>query len=365
MKYKVWLEYKLYVILAIIILISACAEQPTKIPEDCRNISLPESRKFDMALSPVFVLEKIEERYGELMSELADVSDIYFFQKEIIWDFEKGVDIESHEYEAGCLTFLEYARQLGLKEGYAGISVFTVERDEILENPFSDTFSDERIRRTCKNMVKRIVKDFEPKYLCFGVEVSAYYHRNPGDFEYFVSLYNEVYSIVKEISPETVVFPTVHYEEFLGVLPWNPHEPDWELLQEFKMDAFALTTYPYMVYSVEDIPSNYYTQISTYTDLPVVIAESGFASQCCGKAIKDLHGSEEAQVNFLLFLLDSIGDMDPLLWCYWSLYDYEPLSWGGTDKTDVFNSIGLHCADGTPKPAFRVWECIFELLASS
>jgi hypothetical protein len=359
------MKYEPYVILATVILISGCAEQPREVSEDCKNIPLPESRKFDMALSPVFVLEKIEERYEELMKELAGVSDIYFFQKEVIWDFEKEVDIESRKYEGGCLTFLEYAAQLGFEEGYVGISVLNVERDKILENPFSDKFSDEGIRRTCKNMVRRILKDFEPKYLCFGVEVSAYYHRNPTDFEHFVSLYNEVYSIVKDISPETVVFPTFHYEEFLGVLPWNPHEPDWELLQKFKMDAFALTTYPYMVYSAENIPRDYYIQISTYTNLPLVIAESGFASQCCGKTIKDLHGSEEAQVNFLLFLLDSIEDMDPLLWCYWSLCDYEPLPWGGTDKTDVFNSIGLQYADGTPKPAFHAWVCIFELPVSS
>ncbi len=170
-----------------------------------------------------------------------------------------------------------------------------------------------------------------------------------------------MYSIAKEISPETVVFPTFHYEEFLGDLPWNPHEPDWELIQKFRMDAFAITTYLYMAHSMEDIPEDYYTRIRTYTQLLVIIAESGFASECCGKTMKDLHGSEEAQVDFLLFLLGSIEDMNPLLWVYWSLYDYEPLSWGGTDKVDVFNSIGLYYVDGFPKPTFHVWKSIFDL----
>jgi hypothetical protein len=196
------------------------------------------------------------------------------------------------------------------------------------------------------------------------VEVSSYYHRNPQDFENFVSLYNEVYAVAKVASPDTLVFPTFHYEEFLGVLPWDPHQPDWELIQELRMDAFAMTTYPYMVYSLEDLPKDYYTQIREHTTLPVIVAESGFASHCCGITIKDLHGSEEAQMDFLIFLLDSIKEMNPLLWVYWSLYDYEPLSWGGTDKNDVFNSIGLNYSDGTPKPAFYVWMRIFKLSVS-
>lgn len=364
------MKYTAFTILVFLTLFSACAEQSAKvpetqgsipIPEDYQNIPLPESRQFDMAISPVFVLEDIEERYAGLMRELASVTDIYFIQQEVIWDFERGANVVSQEYERSCLSFLAHATQLGFEEGYFGISVLNMERGRILDNPFSDDFSDERVRRACKNMVSRVLEDFRPKYFCFGVEVSSYSHKNPKDFENFVSLYNEVYSMVEQVSPETVVFPTFHYEEFLGVLPWNLHAPDWALIQKFRMDAFALTTYPYMVYSMDDLQRDYYTQIRKYTNLPLVVAESGFASECCGKVIKDLHGSEEAQVDFLVFLLDSIEEMDPLLWVYWSLYDYEPLSWGGTDVNDVFNSIGLRYSDGTPKPAFYVWVRIFKL----
>jgi len=340
---------------------SQTAEQSLDIPEAYQSIPLPQMRTFDMAISPVFVLEDVGERYGDLMKELAAVSDIYFMQSEIIWDFEQGVDVKSEKYEKDYLGFLATANRLKLKTGYVGISVFNTERNRILRNPFSDTFSDERIRKACKNMALRVVKDFDPKYLCVGVEVSSYYHENPADFEHFVSLYNETYSLVKEASPDTIVFPTFHYEEFLGVLPWHSHKPFWELVHKFKMDAFAVSTYPYMVYSLEEIPQDYYTQIRDRTGLPVVIAESGFASACCGITIKDLHGSEEAQMNYLLFLLESIEGLNPLLWNYWSLYDYEPLSWAGTDKNDVFNSIGLHYPDGTPKPAFYVWVRIFKL----
>lgn len=340
---------------------SQAAEQSLEIPEFYQNLSLPEERAFDMSISPVFVLEDIGERYGDLMKELAAVTDIYFMQSDIIWDFEQGVDIKSEQYERDYLGFRATAATLKMETGYVGISVFNTERGRILENPFSDSFKDERIRRAFKNMALRVVKDFNPKYLCLGVEVSSYYHENPADFRNFVSLYNETYSLVKEASPGVIVFPTFHYEEFLGVLPWHSHKPFWELIQEFEMDAFAISTYPYMVYSLRELPKNYYTQINNYTDLPLVIAESGFASACCGITIEDLHGSEEAQMNYLLFLLESIERMHPLLWNYWSLYDYEPLSWGGTDKNDVFNSIGLKYPDGTPKPAFYVWVQIFEL----
>lgn len=363
---------KILVVLVFLIFFSACAEQSdvskevseegfTDIPEAYQSTSLPEKRTFDMAISPVFVLEDIAERYGTVMRELASVTDIYFMQSEIIWDFERGSDIESQDYKKDYLDFLRTAESLGLDTGYVGISVFSVGRDRILRNPFSDTFSDERIRNAYKNMAVRVAKDFKPVYLCLGVEVSAYYHENPADYEHFISLYNETYSRVKAVSPETIVFPTFHYEEFLGVLPWHSHDPDWELIQKFKMDAFAISTYPYMVYSIEEIPKDYYTQIKNHTGLPLIIAESGFATACCGITIKDLHGSEEAQEDFVLFLLENSKEMNTLLWCYWSLYDYEPLSWAGTDKNDVFNSIGLLYADGTPKPAFYIWVQIFKL----
>lgn len=370
------MKHKIFVIVVFLTFFAACAEQSKgpendkapeshEVPESYSDILLPENRGFDMALSPVFVLKDIEDRYENLMKELASVSDIYFTQNEVIWDFERGVDITSEEYERTYLTFLTIAKTLKLKNGYVGISVLNMERNRILENPFSDTFSDERVKRACKNMALRIVKDFNPKYLCVGVEVSSYSHENPKDFEHFVVMYNDVYSAVKAVSPHTVVFPTFHYEEFLGVLPWHSHTPDWELLHHLNMDAFAITTYPYMNYSLEEIPKDYYTQIRMHTDLPLIIAESGFASHCCGITIKDLHGSEEAQKEYLLVLLDTNEEMNTLLWVYWSLYDYEPLRWGGTDKNDVFNSIGLHYADGTPKPAFYVWVKIFELPRSS
>ncbi|MBU7048362.1 MAG: hypothetical protein HXS54_18175 [Theionarchaea archaeon] len=368
------MKHKVLVILIFLTFFSACGEQSknqskesdtqspdTQIPLVLEDIPLPESRGFDMAISPVFVLKDIQDRYQDLMKELASLSDSYFMQSDIIWDFEEGTSIQSKDYERDYLGFLGTAQSLKLKEGYVGISVFNTERSGILKNPYSDKFSDERVRRAYKNMALRVLKDFKPTYLCLGVEVSAYSHVDPADFEHFVSLYNETYAAIKDISPQTIVFPTFHYEEFLGVLPWNPHNPDWDLIQKFNMDAFALSTYPYMRFSLEDIPEDYYTQIRKYTNLPVIIAESGFASECCGKVIKDMHGSEEAQKDFLLFLLESIEEINPLLWVYWSLYDYEPLSWGGTDKNDVFNSIGLKYPDGTPKLAFFIWEGIFKL----
>ena len=364
------MNHKIFAVLIFLTFFSACAEQSKDIPDTrspesqppvVQDIPLPESRGFDMAISRVFVLKDIQDRYQDLMKELASLSDDYFMQSEIIWDFEKGVDIQSKDYERDFLGFLGTAQSLKLKKGYVGISVLNTERSKILNNPYSDKFSDEKVRRAYKNIALRVLEDFKPTYLCLGVEVSAYSHVDPADFENFVSLYNETYAAIKDISPQTIVFPTFHYEEFLGVLPWSPHTADWGLIQKFRMDAFAISTYPYMSFSLDEIPEDYYTQIRKYTNLPVIIAESGFSSECCGKIIKDMHGSEEAQRDFLLFLLESIEEMNPLLWVYWSLYDYEPLSWGGTDKNDVFNPIGLKYADGTPKPAFFIWEGIFKL----
>ncbi|MBN1410670.1 MAG: hypothetical protein JW969_07480 [Spirochaetales bacterium] len=349
------------IILSFTVFFSSCITTPETAQKANSSIPFPESRSFKMTVCPIFVLSDIEDRFKALIKELPSVSDVYFNQSDIIWDFEKGRDIDSALYTINFTNFLNMTKALELKTGYIGISVLNDARGGMRDNPFSQSFADERVREACKNMVLRVVKDFHPRYLCFGVEISSYSHKNPDDFKNFVSLYNDVYTVVKESSDEIIMFPTFHYEEFLGVLPWNKHRPDWNLIKDFKTDAFAITTYPYMAYSMDEIPEDYYMQIMGHTDLPLIIAESGFATVCCGEAVKDLHGSEQAQVDYLAFLLGSLNRMEPLLWVYWSLYDYEPLSWGGTDKNDVFNSIGLRYPDGKEKPAYALWKKILNL----
>ena len=71
---------------------------------------------------------------------------------------------------------------------------------------------------------------YQPAYLAFGVEVNATFDSlAPASTSPTSVVYREVYDAVKEVSPQTLVFPTFQYEQLLGVTPWEvAHAPRWE-----------------------------------------------------------------------------------------------------------------------------------------
>lgn len=59
-----------------------------------------------------------------------------------------------------------------------------------------------------------VVRASKPLYLSVGNEVNRWYEKyganssSPNGFQHFVTLYEEIYDAVKELSPETKVFCT-------------------------------------------------------------------------------------------------------------------------------------------------------------
>ena len=49
--------------------------------------------------------------------------------------------------------------------------------------------------------------------------MNATFDRSPGEYLAYLGVYREVYDAVKEVSPQTLVFPTFQYEQLLGVTP--------------------------------------------------------------------------------------------------------------------------------------------------
>ncbi|MDM7999836.1 MAG: hypothetical protein QUS33_07530 [Dehalococcoidia bacterium] len=214
-------------------------------------------------------------------------------------------------------------------------------------------------REAYKEAALDVVRASRPKYLSLGNEVNRWYEEygaETGDdngFQNWVSLYNEVYDAVKELSPQTKVFCT-----FAREMVDELREADLKVLTMFdpsKLDLLVFTSYPYSVRKDRtgallaapfnrpaDIPDDYYSRALTYMPgKPLGFSEIAWTSAA-------FYGGELSQADFLTHLVGRLTadqgiDLELMGWCW--LYDLSP------DQP-----IGLITSDGTEKAAYAVWK---------
>ncbi|MCX6656629.1 MAG: hypothetical protein NTY03_16140, partial [Candidatus Bathyarchaeota archaeon] len=183
-----------------------------------------------------------------------------------------------------------------------------------------------------------------------GVEVNSLYIKSKADFEGFVTLYNEAYDAVKEVSPDTNVFTVFQYELLKGHTLWSSVPADesksqWGMLNLFKLDAVAFTTYPCLVFKdPSEIPDDYYEEIREFTLKPIIFSEIGW--HCEGSPV-GWESSEAEQAAFIIRyheLTKNLG-VEIAVWCF----VYDP------NTIEPFRSMGLCRDDDTSRPAWDSW----------
>ncbi|MSQ61277.1 MAG: hypothetical protein EXR43_01670 [Dehalococcoidia bacterium] len=158
---------------------------------------------------------------------------------------------------------------------------------------------------------------------------------------------------MKEVSPDTRVFASFQYEDLLGKIPWNKHDPDWKLLDQFgnKLDLFAISTYPSLLATpVQDLPEDYYTQVSDHTSLSPAILDMGYSSGPGARGVNV--GSEAEQARFLLH---AQGAADRLGMRFVVWYAHSDPKYILDPPLDAYASIGLRATDGKAKAAWAIW----------
>lgn len=233
-----------------------------------------------------------------------------------------------------------------------------IDKDEqgnlILKTPESlpdATLNDDEWRSLYKESILDVVTIACPKYLSIGNEVNRWFEEygdseeNPNGFQHFISLYNEIYDAVKEVSSETSVFCVFSRE----IVEEN-RAADLSVLSYFdeqKMDLLAFTSYPYAVQGITrpvDIPSDYYSSVAAYMpDTPFGFTELGWSSL-------DDFGGEQAQFDFLMNLTCNLMENDQvnlLFFSYIWLHDQ--------NENDT---IGLITSEGREKQGYDAWKQI-------
>lgn len=221
------------------------------------------------------------------------------------------------------------------------------------DNFESVNLSDQDWRALYKESIIEVVRSVKPRYLSTGNEVNRWYEEygvaegDPNGFQHFVSLHEEIYEEVKDISPETKIFCVFSRE----IVDKN-EKADLDVLKMFDpdtLDILVFTSYPFAVPGINrpsDIPDNYYlTASELLPDKPFGFSELAWPSS-------EFFGGSQGQVGFLedvsgRLTIDQGVDLH-LLGYLW-LYDVS----AGDDS-------GLVKRDGTEKLAYQTWKQISE-----
>jgi hypothetical protein len=197
-----------------------------------------------------------------------------------------------------------------------------------------------------KKAVIESVEAARPAYLSIGNEVNRWYEayglEGDNGFQHWVSLYEEIYREVKELSPETKVFCTFS-REIVSEL----READMSVIQLFDpdtLDLLVLTSYPHSVASVnrpDDILSDYYSSVTQLIPgKPLGFSEVMWPST-------GALGGEQAQADFIPLLANDLTqdmgiDLEFIMWPW--LHDL-----GSSDDTGLIDNNGVE------KAGYSVW----------
>jgi hypothetical protein len=203
-----------------------------------------------------------------------------------------------------------------------------------------------------KNSAVTFAETYTPWYLAFGIEVNVLYEKSPQDFETFVQLYQEVYTAIKIVSPATKIFPIFQLEKMKGLNGGlygginDPTNSQWSLLEKFPdADLIAFTTYPGLIYNdPSEIPTEYYTEITSHTNKSIAFTEIGWHSNTSPLGWES---SEAEQAAFLTTFFNLTKELNAEFVIYSFLFDQ--------DTIEPFNSMGLIDQDGNKKLAWDTW----------
>ena len=317
----------------------------------------------EVSLDSVFQLYKDMSAYG----------DFVLIQQNTAWeDFVNGADGKS-QTRTDIINQTILASQNDLETIFVIDALNGLNRREFsgLPTGWDANFANPNVRTAYKNFALWVVRTFHPHYLGLASEINTYMDAHPDDVQNFISLYNEIYTLIKAEAPGTQIFVSIQWDDLNNMFP-QPEEgdrqklnPNWEQIEAFEpnLDIWVISTYPYFIFNNEtQIPADYYTPLLTRTDKPVAIAEGGFSSQ----AIGEIQVTSTDQVAYLNAIHTQLGPR-LVFWVNTLLDDLnidsyaEQMKKDGRDPQDAqslgaFAYIGLRNSDGSPKPALEVWD---------
>jgi hypothetical protein len=209
---------------------------------------------------------------------------------------------------------------------------------------------DEETKQLYLESATSFAATYKPRYIGFGVEMNIIIQSNPEAYYEFKEFYPLVYAAVKEASPDTLVFTVWQLEQMKGLDGGlfggvnDPASAQWGLLDDFESDIAAFTLYPCLVFDdPSEIPSDYLTEITEYTDLPIAFTEMGWFRD----GFPGWESSPEEQAVFIDRYYEQSEPITPVFTIWSFLYDQETF--------EPFSSMGLLDVNMTETAGWDAW----------
>jgi len=243
----------------------ACNGGNQSIPPTPEN-SIFDSGRTAYGFFPVPPEPKVESAIRHY-KDMSQHGDLVLIQQNTAWDdFVSSAEGES-QARTNIVNQVNLARQNNLEYIFVIDPLNGLNRREFINLPadWEASFANPNIQAAQKNNALWVLRMFHPRYLGLASEINTYMDAHPDDAKNFISLYNEIYALVKAEAPETQVFVTFQWDDLNNMFP-QPEEgnrqkfdTNWEQVEAFEpnLDIWTISTYPYFVFpSGADIPAD-------------------------------------------------------------------------------------------------------------
>lgn len=175
-------------------------------------------------------------------------------------------------------------------------------------------------------------------------------------------LVNTLSPRVKAASPGTRTFVSFQADQAYG-LPGFPRTIDhFALIDDYDVDALGLSTYP--VFVLDDpagIPDDFFRRFDEATDRPLLLVEGGWNSA----PTPATGGSPADQADFFRRIAGMLDEVEAEAWVFLFYTDLDIESYGlPPDRAaglSNFSRMGIVDVDFGEKPAYAVWDSVFEV----
>lgn len=325
---------RLFVLGLLLVILFGCAQQ--EIPPEQPPTELPPETEPEPELSyykGVSLSTRGDEYFVQFFEEAKEAGNMVTW----VGDWQELVDKKAPYTLQGLSETYDYTPLIEV--GYY------TQGEGVMIRPLTEETKQAYMESTIE-----FAEKYHPKYFGIGVEINIMKEKSPEDYDEFVVFYNEVYDEIKKVSPNTKVFTVFQLEKMKGCEFWiekscNSSNSHWELMDDFKTDITAFTTYPGLVYmDPSDIPEDHYTEINEHTSKPIAFLENGWHSEAYPPGWES---SEEEQARYIerFFELTKDLDVEVTIWSF--MY--------GQGTIQPFDTMGLRRPDGTAKPAWDSW----------
>lgn len=267
------------------------------------------------------------------------------------------------EPQHDILTLEDLKNSVIINEGrflFLGIQVLNTTVKDLPTDLQGERFNDPQVLERFRSFLDALAPLLRNRvhYLSIGNESDIYLSAHPDEIKAFSVFLNSAHKHLKKIAPDLIVSTTL---TDAGAL-----RPEFQQLIQH-MDAHFLTYYheQHRLAGKFKDTTNTKEEILALTaqldNRPIIFQEIGFpAHEKIGSPLK-----QAEFVNGVFDAWDELGSRVPLL-NYFMMYDFpkafveEQISYygisGNTESSVIFlSSLGLHKADGTPRPSWKVF----------